>query len=804
MFKNYLTITLRILWREKIYGLINIVGLSVGVACCVVIALYLNNELSYDKHHEKRDQIFRIAEAQYRSGSFYENSQNVGALIGPYMKRDYPEVSEYVRFSPFRAFFRVDEQALYETDVQYADNSVFEIFTHQIVAGDKETALTNPRSIAISESFADRHFGDVSPIGEIISTDAEDFTVTLVFADLPQTSHLWYDALVSMDPFLERFEPNLTANSTHTYLMMSEGYAAESFRELWLEFEENYMENQRGQGYLGDQLFLEPLADIYLSSDVNSGRSANLFSLYAFTTVGILVMLIACINYMNLATARSLKRLKEVTVRKILGANKSQLITQLLGESLIFAFISVLLGLGLVELVLSFDSIHLIIGQELSLSVLTAPSLLIGTILSVLLLGLIAGSYPAFYVATDMSFGSAKRRNPTNTRGLSLRNILVAVQFAISIAVIASTLLMYSQMQYMQDRSLGFTKENRINIRLRGAEAIETSALYFSELEQNGQILSSSIVATLSEPGTLSIQEWPIGMPGTPFDQWREANRIYVDDKFFELMDIEIVQGRNFNTEISTDLTEGALINETAMQEMGWDDPLGMSIGIGRTPATIIGVIRDYHVRGLHQRISPTVISYNNMNFAGLSDSQRKSQTRVAIVNVAGDSVSEFLATLADEWRSIDPVHPLEFQFIDEQIDQLYFSEQRQLQLFSIFSSICIFISCLGLLGLAAFNTQQRIKEIGIRRVLGASVMNVILMLFKTTSLLLMGSALVASAISYWASSQWLERFYYQTEISPSIFLLATGITMAIAFITVSSQAYRTATENPVEALRYE
>ncbi len=806
MFKNYITTTLRILWREKVYGLINIIGLSLGVSCSLIIALYLNNEFSYDKHHESRDQIFRIAEEQYRNGEFFEFSANVGGLVGPYLKQDYPEVLEYVRFSgSLTEFFRYEDQITYEDNVHYADNSVFDVFTHNIISGDPESALLNPASIAISQSFADRYFGDEDPLGKVLSTEADDFLVTLVFQDIPQTSHYRYDALISIESLFQQFEPNLTANVTNTYLKMVEGYEAESFQAIWAEFEQRHMEGLRGRGYTGDQLFLEPLSDIYLQSGVVSAstNTANVFSLYAFAAIGILILLVASVNYMNLATARSIKRVKEIAVRKLLGAEKRQLIIQLLGESAFLSLLSVLLSLGVVEFVLAIEFVSNAIGQNLSLRALSPLVLVLGTVALVAFLGVLVGLYPAYYISTNLTVLNA-HKNTSVEKGNYSQNALVGFQFTISIAVIAMTLLMFSQIRFIQDRELGFDKEDKVLVSLWGADAIENGELFFDELLAQGAISGVAYTARGRQSGIFAGGEWPVGIPGTPFNEWREFNRIYVDENFFELMGVEVTRGRNFNAAISTDREEAALINETALREMGWNEPLGQNIGIAFNPATVVGVIDDFHVRALHQSLRPTVVSLLDMEFGGLSDEERKSLARTAVIDVGGVSVSEFLSILSDSWPSIDPAHPLDYQFLEDQLNRQYAEEQKQLQLFIAFSAICIFVSCLGLLGLSSYSTERRTKEIGIRKVLGASVLNIIFQLFRTTLFLLIGAALLASIGSFWASSQWLQRFYYQIEIDPSVFLLATCITTLIAFVTVSSQAYRTAITNPVEALRYE
>ncbi len=807
MFNPNLKFLTRSLFREKPYVLINIAGLSLGVACFLIIGLYLHIELNYDRHNEDHEQIFRVVEAHENIGT---SSVNTGRRLGETFVQDYPQIlssatfREY-SFSRTETFFRTDDVAFYETEILYADSNVFDVFTFDILEGDPTTALINPGSIAVSASFAQRYFGDGSALNQVIRTDLADYTVRLVFGDLPQNTHLAYDALISLSSAPNRDDLFIRDNQHYNYLLTIEGFTPEDFEEISADFVDRYSDQLDGAANL--RLFLEPLADIYLLSNTSMGGRplGSIFALYAFSTTALFVLIIACINYINLATARSLRRIREVGVRKVLGANRGQLIAQYLGESFLITALAFVIGITVVEFVLSVTSLESLLGYQLSILTLLQPAFLVSAVASLLVVALASGLYPALYLGKILPVAGLKEKGISGEKGYMMRQVLILVQFIISIAIISSTFLMSSQMDFVLNQFMGFSRDNKIVIPVRGADAIENVVLAMDDLGSRPSITGVSLVGSGSYPGGRGLQGWPIGAvdePGsTLFD------RIYVDESFIDVMDIQLALGRDFDLSIVNDATEAVIVNESAVREMEWDEPLGKRLFLGSrngAQATIIGVISDMHVRGLQSQIRPLAVSFDRIDVTSASSTTRMLTNRSLIIDMDSGSTGEILQYLESRWADIDPLHPFAFNFLDETLNRFYFTEERQMQLIGLFSGICIFISCLGLLGLSSYSTHRRAKEIGIRKILGATVSNIIMMFFKGTFYLMSAAAFVASIVSFIVVSRWLEGFYYRVEIDPLIFLQSTIIALFVAFVTTASQSWKIAQANPVEALRYE
>ena len=813
MLNTYLTLSLRNLLRERIYAVINILGLSLGVACFLIIGLYLHMELTFDRFNADHERIYRLTETYANSAR--NDSINTGGALAATLQSEFPEIENTVRFREYsysasEFLFRYQDREFFEQDLLFADPSVFDIFTFDIREGDPRTALTEPGTIALSASMAQRYFGEASALNKILSTDLMEYRVTLVFEDLPQNTHLPYDALVSLST-MSRINPReleaLGANQYYTYLQLRAGASAEAFNRQSPAFVEKYA--ARLGPAEGLSYYLEPLANIHLGSGVNQGGRpvGNRFIVFIFSLTGFFVLTIAGINYINLATARSIRRAKEVGVRKVLGAGRRELVAQFLGESFFYTGVAFIVGMCLAELILTTSTLEQMLGYELSLASVNDPLWIAGGVATLLLLGLVAGLYPAFYLANLLPVTTLRKQSTAPGRGALMRQMLVVLQFVISIAIIASTFLMYAQLNYVNSYSLGFDKDNKLLVRLYGADAIGRAHQRLNQLTSPSVIRGASIIDSGSVPGSRVGEGWPTGAPGDNEANAPLVDRIYVDSSFFDTLGIELLQGRTFNELIVTDQTDAVIVNTALLEEMGWTDPVGSRVWLGNPRQggkTIVGVVNDFHTMGLQQQVQPLLISMANTDYSGLSDTQRAEQIQTLMLAIEPGAEADAIRALQAQWREIDLVHPFEFQWLDDNLNAMYLSEGRQMQLIGVFSAICIFISCLGLLGLASFTTQQRTKEIGIRRVLGATIGNIVLLLFKNTFYLMLIASVIATLLSYTAITQWLEGFYYRIDINPLMFVQATVIALVTAFTTMATQSWKVANQNPIDALRHD
>lgn len=810
MLKSYILIALRRLAREKIYVFINILGLSLGIACCFILGLYLHSELTYDQHNSKHERIFRIVDEITTAGKV-DAAAVTSRALGPLLTREYPELGEYVRFQRAgRTMLRRDDTEFFWEGIFLADDNVFDVFDHDIIYSDPNGALTDPSSIALSESVAKTYFGDTNPIGETIRTDSYQYKVTAVFADLPENSHLKYDALISYNRLGLTDDNNnlrqmLWNISDYTYLLLPEDTNPDLFNNLVSTFYDKYMA-EVGRSFNSQfRFWIQPLKDIHFGEHLQYDQpTGNIFNLYGFAAVAIFILLVACINYTNLSTARAIKRSKEVGMRKVIGAEKAQLVMQFLGESLVFSTIALVFGFIFVEAALRLTPLGELLGKTQLFNLRSDPTLLLWLAGFSVLVGLLAGLYPAFYLSSISPLAALTATKKPVHSGLSLRKVLVFLQFAISIGVVACTLLMALQMHYVASKPLGFDKENKIIVRLVGVDAIEKVPLIRNELSSNPHILGMAETAFVpGQPISINLitieNNEGIMEPQT-------INRMQVGDDFFKVMNVEIAEGRDFSKRLLTDVGNSILVNEALVKSMGWDSAIGkrLQAGGGGYSAKVIGVVKDFNFYSLHEQVEPLVIQSLPKDLSNVAAAQRNRANRSIVISVAGEDIFHTINFIESVVTQFDPTHPFEFKFIDDALDEMYVSESNLMKLTGTFAGICIFISCLGLFGLATFTTEQRTKEIGIRKVLGASTWQVILLLSTHFFVSLAVAAVIASVISYFVIDDWLASFAYHTAINPLVFIVSTILVAIIAFITVSLQSAKTAQANPVLALRYE
>jgi putative ABC transport system permease protein len=807
--KRYLRIALRLLAREKLYAALNVSGLALGLACCLVLGLYLWGELTYDRHHLNHERIYRIA-SNIKFGDGRSSDLAISSsATGPMLAAEYPEYfKSYVRFRevsrPTAVLLRHEDEKAYWDDVYLADDNVFDVFTHQVVYGDPATALKDPDSIAISRRMSQRYFGDENPVGRTLTrADGESMAVKLVFEDLPENTHLRYDALVAYKgsrvdlpkDHMERLQRLMSFdNFEFTYVVLADGADPREYARLSAAFYEKYMKFFLSTANLEWRSWLQPLATIHLKSDLEYDLpTGNRMYLYAFAAVAVLILGLACINYVNLATARAVQRTRAIGLRKILGAGRGSLMAQFLGESVLFALLATIFAVVLVEVLLSLPAVAALFGKTLTLDLFGRPLLALGVVVFGVLVGLLARLYPAIYLSSFLPLTALVGRYRSG--GMRLREALVFVQFAISIGVIAATLLMGQQMRFIANKGLGFDKQNRVLVTLRDRHLVEREAMITAELEKNPGVLGVATSNTIMGRDMPHVTGKAENNEGVMTDLG--FNLFPVGDDFMTVMGIEVVKGRDFSRRLLTDVGAAYIVNEAFVRAMGWTEPIGKRIGLGGPgvyPGPVIGVVRDFNFKSLRTNVEPMVM-LRNPPLAG---------ERLLVVSIAPEGIRDTMLAIRKLFAEVDPVHPFEYTFLDEELGRLYTSEDRLMRLTGIFAAVCILVACLGLFGLAASATQQRTKEIGVRKVLGASTLSIILLLARRVLILIAAGALVASTLAWLAMQEWLAGFAYRAALNPTYLLLAALGAGAVALLTIALQSWRTARGDPVEALRYE
>ncbi|NKB34477.1 MAG: FtsX-like permease family protein [Pseudomonadales bacterium] len=817
MFSTYLKIAYRRLLKEKGYSLINIAGLSLGLACALILGLYLQNALSYDSYHENKDRSFRLVNEFGINGNvdfFAINSTQAGRL----MQEQFSEIEAMARFNPVdtdQVLISRDDNQIYWPNIYRANNDAFTIFSHDVIYGNQETALTEPNTMAVSESFAREYFGETNPIGELLESENETYRIDLVYGDQPGNTHFKYSALLSYDQDDDP-DPAEVANQLwnvgiYTYLMFGENYDSENFAALSDQFvEENMMPFAREVGIDATvRFFLEPLTDIHLTSITTYDQPrGNIFYIYAFAAILVFVLIVASINYMNLATARATKRAKEVGMRKVIGANRSQLIWQFVGESVFYVVVSLLIALVMVYSVINFTAITQLFDSDLQFESLFRPANLALILLGTLILGIVSGVYPAFYLSSIVPMAAFKGSSGTGAGGSKMREGLVLIQFVISVGVITSTLFMLAQMNYVQSMDLGFEKDNKILVRVQGADrALQVPELKNELLQIPGV---NEVATTFNVPGTIVGIQVMLVEDNEGVMSQQTVNRMTIGFDFIEALEMEVVAGRAFDDARETDRNQAIIVNEALVTAMGWENPIGKLFNFVDPDAPdqqVIGVVKNFHYAGMQEEVVPKFLNIFEPDFADFDEDQRRLFSNQLVVSVEEGTVSRVTEFLEQRWLTFDNEHPFEFTLLDDLIADQYGSENRLMQLIGVFAAVCIFISCLGLYGLSSFNTAQRTKEIGVRKVLGASAIGIILLLFKKVLVLVALASAIASVASFFAVSEWLQGFYYRIDIlglNSVIFVLAAAVAIVIAFTTMALQSYRTAQSNPVKSLRYE
>ncbi|MDH3616088.1 MAG: ABC transporter permease [Gammaproteobacteria bacterium] len=812
MLSNYIKIAWRNITGNPLFSAINIIGLSIGLACCIIITLFVRYETSFDQHWENSDRIYRVTR------DFFSNNLQLAAVappIAPLLQEDFPEIEDITRLlaAPQSSIRRGDDSFV-EDGVAIADRNVFDFFNIQFVSGSPETALARPTDFVLTRRAAERYFGNEDPVGQTLRfMDQVDVTVTAVIEDLPENTHMTFEFLGSMDAIPMMMGPeemeSWGSNNYYTYLRLPEGYDAESLSSRFPEF----LDKHRGEGDSeGNALGLQRLTDIHLQSNRDGEWQANgsRAVVYTFSAVAFVVLLIACINFMNLTTARSTQRVREVGVRKVVGAKRSQLIVQFLGESVLLTALAMLLAVAFVEIILPFFASFL----EKPLTFSLASAQMLGVLVAgVIVVGLLAGSYPAFYLS-QFRPAEVLKGNASGSGSVFLRKVLVVFQFSTSIALLIATGVVVAQMQYAKNIDLGYDKSRNIVSSLPFfADLWDTYEPLKAELEAHPDILS--VVYSSRVPGMRNLDGSGYiaeGLQAT-MDNVEGISDIKVDYQWFDHYGVEFLAGRPFRenerrVEEPTDehpVTKGAaILNESGARRFGWtpEEAVGKII---RQPMSrdldlfvdreVVGVIPDIHFASLHNEMKATVYAEPNGNYG-----------RRISVKVAPGDPQDAISHMESVWARMLPAQPMQWEFLDDSFDALYRSEGRQAQLFGMFAGLAIFVAVLGLFGLASFTTERRTKEIGIRKVMGASVSDIVLLLTSDFTKLVLLANLVAWPVAYYFMSDWLNRFVYRAPFADWawLFIASAVAALAAAWLTIAVQAGKAARSRPVLALRYE
>lgn len=803
MIKNYITIAVRNMRKYTFYTAINIFGLAVGVTACLYIALYVSDELSYDRFHADAENIYRVGLHGRISGQEIYTT-NSSMPLGPTLLTDVPGIEEMLRLIPATRgsglAFRYNEKVFTEDKIFYADSNFYSFFSFQLERGDSRTVLTEPNSMVITRALAEKYFGDEEPIGKIIvvGNDKWPCKITGIAAEAPSNSHFHFQALISFVTIEKDFFPGWTGNSMQTYVRKN---AATSVAEINTKLEEVVArhigkELEEGLGISFDEFKKQggiysyvayPLVDSHLRSSFQDDiePSSDIQYVYVFSAVGVFILIIACINFMNLSTARSANRAKEVGLRKTLGSHRTQMVTQFLAESFTYSVIAVTLAVLLCYLLLPY--FNLLSGKQLTLALFIQPVFLFTLLGLTIFIGLIAGSYPAFYLTSFNTVEVLKGKVRAGLKSKGVRSTLVVVQFSVSTFLIISTVVVYRQLNYMQGKNLGLDKENVITVsntrRLgQNAEAFEQAVEGLSHVKK----------------ASFTNNTFP-GMDNTTVFRQQGSDKdhlmglYYTDWDHLDVMRLTMKEGRFFSRDFVTD-SSACILNEAAVRELGLNEAVNTELtdfqGTKPEQIRVIGVVSDFNFESLKTIVRPVVIR--------LTDTRRNLMIRYE------GSPQEAVTAIEKTWKQMAAGEPFEYTFLDQDFDQLFREEQRLGQLFSVLTGLAIFIACLGLFALAAFTAEQRTKEIGIRKAMGAGVLSITTLLSREFTLLVIASVAIAAVPAYFLLDSWLGNFAYHAELGWLVFVGSGLAALIIAWATVSFQAFKAARAKPIDSLRYE
>ncbi len=807
MITNFIKTTFRNFRRFKGYTFINIAGLAVGIASCLLILLFVNTELSYDRFHEKADQIYRVMMKIHIGANQFDVTRGPCPLSEAMLK-DFPEVENSVRLFTQQSrrrttYVRYEDNQFREEKFIWADSTIFEVFTIPFISGNPKTALKEMNSVVITPAMARKYFADDSPINKMIELeDGSLYKVTGLVEELPPNSHFHYDFIASFQSLKKSRDPDWYDTAAYAYIVLPENYPYRQLNAKFPEFSRKYYEPivQKTMGVSYDQFlesgnffgfYLQPLTDIHLHSTAQNKfeSSGNMQTVIIFSAIALVILIVACVNFINLATARSAKRANEVVIRKVVGSNRIQLIGQFLTESIVVCAIAVGIGVFMVYLCLPF--FNDLIGKSLTTAYLTDEYFLMGIFTGTVLVGILAGIYPAFRMASFEPVSVLKGKNQSGAGGRRFRNILVVFQFATSIILFIGTIVIHNQLNYFQNKELGFDQEHVLVI--YSAEKLAPNQESFKNvLKQNANIVSATYTDCLPQ---ILLEVKMFQKEGASDNNNHTLITITSDYDFMETYKPKLYDGRFFSRKQSTD-NRAVVVNQAALKELNIEKPLDsrlLRMDYRDKPYQIIGVLEDFHLQSLHFQIQPLAMLF-----------VQKRPGVLLSVRIQPRTIQESLQFIETQWKNFVPSQPLEYVFYDDNFALQYNSEIRAGKVFGAFSSLAIFIACLGLFGIASFIAEQRTKEIGIRKVMGATIPGILINLNKESVKWVLIANIIAWPVAYFAMHKWLQNFAYRIDIEVWIFIIAALLALLIALTTVSFQSIKAALANPVNSLRYE
>lgn len=799
MLKNLLKISIRTILKDRTYSLLNVTGLTIGITCSMFLLMYILHELSYDRYHENAKNIYRVVSNIKETDNAF--TWAVAQIpLADELRDNYPEVQNAVRFfGTGRTIYKNGEKQFYEEEFYLTDSTVFDMFTYKFIHGEPATALDNPFTLVLTETTAKKYFSDISEaVGQSIQNEAgEEFKITGIIEDVPLNSHFIFDGLISRSTRRD-FVGSWGNFGVFTYIQLPEGY---DLSKMYTSFDKiikervNPIFEQFGIKIVYE---LQPILDIHLYSKIQdeAEEGGDITYIYIFASVAAFMLLIACINYMNLATARSVNRAKEVGVRKVMGSQRRQLIAQFIAESVVIALIAMVISLVLIYVLLpTFNSLA---NKSLPFSYIFQGPIILSLLAIVIFVGIVGGSYPAFYLSGFSPINVLKGKLTTKGGSAVFRKSLVAFQFMISIFMLISTLIVFDQLQFMRNKDLGFEKERVVRIGMNERALREKSQVLINQLKQMPEV--SSVGTASSSPG-LGIGKLLLKVEDNEGKLVDRGVDLYAADyDFVSTLGMKVVTGRDFSREFPSDTTFGALVNESMVKRMSWENPIGkkfvFSDGNPDTPdneRTVVGVVKDYHQNSLYDPIEPLMILMAPRN-------------GFVFVRTEEGDVRKSLAAIESAWKEIFPTYTFEYDFLDADFNSQYQADEKRSQIFTAFSGLTIVIACLGLLGLAAFTTEQRTKEIGVRKVIGASVQNLVVLISREFFLLVGIGMIVAFPLAWFFTNDWLQNFAYRIELKGEwpTFILSALLAFIITLMTVGFHVVRAASANPVKSLRDE
>ncbi len=792
---NYFKSTYRNLVRDKLYSGINILGLSIAIICCLFIYIFVQNELSYDTFHQKKDDIYRVIRVVYNEGV----PRKVGITSAPFrdaILNDFPGLVEHsIRLMPSDGIVTIGDQKFTENRFYITDANFFEVFSWPLIKGDSKTVLNRPNTVVLSEAVAIKYFGKENPIGKTIRVDGDtDFEVTGVFQKPDHVnSHIGFDLLASMETFRDTdFYSGWWWNTLHTYVQLPSNTDPEALEAQFTGFMEKYFGDDMARNNRRIRLELEPLDEIYFDNDITYDWQVSHGSkkvLYMFGVIALLIIGVAGVNFINMATVRSMNRAREIGIRKTLGAYRSNLIIQFLGEALLMTFIA-----GLISFLVVYGTLpyfEQLLGKEIAVR-LTSFKVLGTVILFLFFTGLIAGSYPALFLSSFQPIKALKEKIHFGSSQLILRKGLIIFQFSISSLLIIGTLIVNNQLDFIANKSLGFQPDQLLNISINNGEVRPHLETLTRQMEQLPGVDTASLVS---------------GSPGGFFDNylfkagenWEKTytlKTLFTDYNFTEVLDLEMLAGRDFDPAFTSDSSKAVVINKAAADFFGWppQEALGKRFENQFRDSTIrevIGVVENFHYESLHQPIAPLVVAMNT-------------DRRELLLKVDAENINQTITSVEQSWNEFSPLYPMEYFFLDDQFAQLYESDQRKRSMFTIFSIVAIFIACMGLFSLAAFNAEKRSKEMGIRKVLGATFSDILFLFNKEVIMVVVVAFLIAVPVTYLLAEEWLQGYAYRIPNGITNYTIAAVIVLILAILTVSYQSMKVAFKNPVNSLRSE